>query len=225
MGLAVRIIPILLKRGDLLVKGEKFDSTRVVGHVLQAAKIHQARGVDELCIFDVACDEPDYAAIEELTASCWMPLSVGGGVRTIEHMRGLFNAGADKVVVKATIGNVSLVRTAADRFGCQAIVVSLETEETMAPVFEEAGAGEILLQSRARDGTMGGYDLDLIRSVCDSVQIPVIAAGGCGTPQHALEAIRAGASAVGIGAMLQFSDETPATVARYLAEHGCEVRN
>lgn len=241
--LAHRIIPTLLKRGDSLVKGVAFDSWRVVGHVEQAARIHQARGVDELCILDITATrekrDPDLEAIERLTAGCFMPITVGGGVRTLEHVRGLLNAGADKIVIR-TAGN-GLIREAANIVGCQAIVAAidvttldhnpmecspklLDVVTDAALRAQDAGAGEILLTRCEREGRMAGYDLPLINRIAQAVDVPVIAHGGCGTYHHMLEAIKAGASAVAAGSMFQFTDQTPRGAAQYLHQHGIEVR-
>lgn len=248
MGLAVRIIPTLLKRGSHLVKGKRFSADRVVGHVQQAARIHQARGVDELIILDVDArlngHGPDFGAVEELTRDCFMPLTVGGGVRHLDDMNDLLRAGADKIAICTEALDTGYLRIerASKILGCQAIVASVDhvgnaatyicngmtrtvyTAQELAIRYADEGAGEILLTSVAREGTMEGYDLETIAQVAHSLHIPVIAHGGCGTPRHALEAIQAGASAVAIGSMFLFSDETPASVARYLAEHNVEVR-
>lgn len=230
--LATRIIPTLLKRGDQLVKGQRFNAWRSVGHVEQAARIHQARGVDELCILDIAATPegrgPDVAAIERLTDGCFMPLSVGGGVRTLEHVRALLRAGADKVVIRS--GGYALVEEVSAAVGRQAVVAALDANSLsydwarVARNWEAAGAGEIMLTRMEREGTLQGYDVDLIREVSAAVGIPVIAHGGCGTYQHMVEAVKAGASAVAAGAMFQFTDATPIGAARYLAKHGIEAR-
>lgn len=237
MGLAVRIIPTLLCRGNKLVKGRKFSADRIVGHVQQAARVHQARGVDELCILDVGATpegrRPDFAAIEALTAGCFMPLTVGGGVRSLDDVDGLLRAGADRVVIKTAYqANFDFLDACAYRFGSQAIVVALDVRDEgrtplvvdMAKDMERRGAGEILLTAMDREGTMEGYDLELIRAVSEAVDIPVIAHGGCSGPADMLAAIKAGASAVAAGALFQFTDHTPRSCARHLHEQGLEVR-
>lgn len=244
MGLAVRIIPTLLAKGTKLVKGRRFSADRVVGHVQQAALVHQARGVDELCILDVGATPagrgPNFAAIEALTAECFMPLTVGGGVRGVEDARRLFRAGADKVAVRRLWeGSPTSLQRMAEAFGSQAIVAALDvagntggpmhhwmhmTAPAAAQLAEDMGAGEILLTSVDREGTMEGYDLELIRAVSDAVDIPVIAHGGCSGPEDMLAAIQAGASAVAAGALFQFTDHTPKSCALWLADHGVEVR-
>ena len=234
MGLAVRIIPTLLKRGQHLVKGKRFSADRVVGHVEQAARIHQARGVDELIILDVDATKngkgPDFAAIESLTAKCFMPLTVGGGVRSIADVEDLLRAGADKVAIKtAYLKSPKFVMDCAVRFGSQAIVAAVDWGSCIGlsvrcSILAALGAGEILLTSIDREGTMEGYDIDIISEVARAVSIPVIAHGGCSGPEDMLKAIQAGASAVAAGALFQFTDHTPQSCARWLAEHGVEVR-
>lgn len=250
MGLAVRIIPTLLNRHGKLVKGRQFKADRVVGATLQAARIHQSRGVDELCILDIAATpegrSPDFEMIEQLTAGCFMPISVGGGVKSVGDVQRLLRAGADKVVIGTWAWMSDVVRRAADMVGSQAVVVSVDVRggvkgkicvrsgasemgagpsvRQCAMNIESCGAGEILLTSIDREGTMQGYDLDLISTVARSVSIPVIAHGGCGTYEHMLQAIKAGASAVAAGAMFQFTDQTPKGAAQYLAAQGIEVR-
>lgn len=241
--LAIRIIPSLLVRGNSLVKGHGFDASRVVGHPLQAARIHQARGVDELLYLDIAATPenrgPDFSRIEKLTEGCLMPLTVGGGVRSCQDIDSLLRAGADKVLICTEA--ISLIQEASGRFGSQCIVVGIDVhggkvalrcghESTrIAPVswarkLAKAGAGEILLQSVERDGAMKGYDLKTIKRVAEAVNIPIIASCGAGSYAHMAEAVKAGASAVAAGALFQFTDATPAGAAAYLAERGVPVR-
>lgn len=241
--LAHRVIPTLLCRGRQLIKGERFASWRSVGVAAQAVRIHQARGVDELMLLDIAATAegrgPDLALVRELSEACFMPLSVGGGVRSVEDARALLEAGADKVVVGT--GGPMVIEEIASRVGSQAVVASVDvrdgnawvrsgTYKTMhgavgfASACFQHGAGEILVTSIDREGTLQGYDIELVRAVSDAVGCPVIAHGGAGTYQHMLEAIRAGASAVAAGAMFQFTDATPAGAARYLQDNGVEAR-
>lgn len=244
--LAVRIIPSLLCRGRQLIKGEKFNSWRTVGVAAQAVKIHQARGVDELMLLDIGATPegrtPVLSLVEELATECFMPLSVGGGVKTIEDIRNLLNVGADKVVIgTAAFDDMDFIREAADRFGSQAITVAIDyrgnqvyTEcgtwntqqkvSSIARLMEELGAGEILLTDIDREGTMSGYDLDTISLVANSLEIPVIANGGCGSYEDMYQAICHGAHAVSAGAFFQFEDSTPLGAARYLSQKGLETR-
>ena len=249
MGLAKRIIPTLLVRGRQLVKGSQFNSWRSVGLAAQAVRIHQARGVDEIVICDISATAegrgPDLSLIEELSDVLYCPLSVGGGVRTVDDVRALLRAGADKVVI-GTMGFSAIpnvVKEVSDAVGSQAVVVSIDVRAgevythggrhraghgigavEYAQILKRDGAGEILLTSIEREGTMKGYDLDLIRDVSSAVSIPVIANGGCGSYEDMRLAIEAGASAVAAGAMFLFSDLTPKGAAEYLLQHNIEVR-
>ena len=246
MPLATRIIPILLKRGDALVKGTHFNSSRIVGHALQAAKIHQARGVDELVIIDVGATldgrGPDCKAVEKLTKDCFVPLTIGGGVRSVQDVRDLMNAGADKILLEtAWMMNPDLLWELSGKFGSQAIVVSLSVKQWLttshcgtvphtrhvldvAHDAVMAGAGELLLQDIERDGLLRGYNTELIDVVSRSVSVPVIASCGCGSYQDMRDAISAGASAVAAGSMFLFNDLTPLGAAQYLSGQGVEVR-
>lgn len=224
------MIPVLLHRGTRLVKGKRFDSSRVVGHVLQAVRTHQARGVDELIVLDAAATPegrgPDFKLIEQITRDCFSPITIGGGVRSVQDVRDLLNAGADKVCIKS---RTELVYLAASVVGSQAVVACVDYMASRCALWqaqdlESRGAGEILLQSIDRDGMMTGYDLDLIRIVSTAVSIPVIAAGGCSGYEDMRLAIDAGASAVAAGALFQFTDATPRGAAKYLQEHGIEAR-
>jgi cyclase len=236
--LATRVIPTLLCRGRQLVKGKQFNSWRSVGLAAQAVRIHQQRGVDELILLDIAATPegrgPDLDLIRELSDILFCPLTVGGGVRSIDDVHALMEAGADKVAIKtAAYKDPSLVRKIADRFGSQAIVVAIDHDYQGDPYqspwqeaqwFERQGAGELLLTSVEREGTMHGYDLEEINAVTVNVGIPVIAHGGCSGYEDMHNAIQAGASAVAAGALFQFTDCTPRGAAEYLKSRGVEVR-
>lgn len=244
--LAHRIIPTILSRNLSLVKGQGFASDRVCGHALQSSRIHSSRGVDELILLDVAATpenrEPDYAMVEALSDKCFIPLAVGGGIRNMEHIKSLLNAGADKVIIgTAAIENQEFIRRATDHYGSQAITIAVDVKHgrvfsrcgnvptTLDPVewsktCESLGAGEIMLTAIERDGTMTGYDIPLIKRVSQSVSVPVVASGGAGTYEHLYRAIHAGASAVAAGAMWLFTDQTPAGAARYLMGNKIEAR-
>jgi len=243
MGLAVRVIPVVLCRGRQLVKGQRFESWRSIGLAAQAVRIHQARGVDELVLLDINATQekrgPDLDLVKELSEICFMPLAVGGGVRDLYDAKDLFRAGADKVVI-GTCGKQA-IEDIAGKMGNQAVVASIDvrdgyvyvrsgTVNTKQPILdwarvcEEAGAGEILLTSIEREGTGVGYDLDTIKAVSAVVTIPVIAHGGCGEYVHMRQAIAAGASAVAAGSFFQFTDATPRGAVEYLAKHNVEVR-
>lgn len=242
MGLAVRIIPTLLAKGDKLVKGSQFNPWRTVGVVEQAAKICGLRGVDEIILLDVEATAkgqgPDLERVTRISANFFTPLTVGGGIRNKEDALALMRAGADKV----SIGTAHhVVREVAEAVGRQAVVVAIDVKHRLArlqggtvPVFtsliehaqhmEKMGAGEILLTSIEREGTQQGYDINLIRAVAKSVSIPVIAHGGCSGPEDMLRAIEAGASAVAAGALFQFTNTTPLDCAEWLAQRGVETR-
>lgn len=229
-----------------MVKGKRFDSWRSVGVAAQAVRVHQARGVDEVCLLDIGATPegrgPDLGLIEELSEVLFAPLAVGGGVRTVEHVRALLKAGADKVVIgTAAVEDPHFLRNVADVVGSQAIVAALDVRGdyeygrcgtwpgvggviSVATMYRQMGAGEILLTSIDREGTMDGYDLDLIERVATAVDIPVIAHGGCSGYEDMANAIRAGASAVAAGALFQFTDATPRAAAAYLHKHGIEAR-
>jgi cyclase len=245
MPLATRIIPTLLMRGHTLVKGRQFNSWRVVGHVMQAARIHAARQVDELILLDIGATPegrgPDLELVGKLAGECFTPLTVGGGIKSVEDVRRLLLAGADKVAICTALFHTHILEEAAGRFGCQALVAAIDVKdlhvrsdcgqkpwamrpEAFARMLAETGAGEILLTSIDREGTMEGYDLELIKRVSHAVDIPVVAHGGAGTYQHMLEAVQHGASAVAAGAMFQFTEQTPEGAAQYLAAHGVTTR-
>jgi len=245
--LAKRVIPTMLVRGRTLVKGERFNSWRSIGHALQAAKVHAARGVDELCILDISATaegrSPDLDLVRELSEGCFIPITVGGGVRTLHDIDALLRAGADKVAICTGYWEeAGLIKQAAERFGRQAITACIEatedggtskrsgTSRSIVPpsiaaiALDRSGAGEILLSSVHRDGTLQGYDLDLIREVSEAVSIPVIASGGCGSYDHMLAAFKAGADACAAGAMFAFTDATPRGAAQFLKRNNIEVR-
>ncbi len=246
MMFAHRIIPTLLCRGRQLVKGERFDSWRSVGVAAQAVRIHQMRGVDELLLLDIGATPEgrtlDYGLVEELAATCFMPLTVGGGISAVADVDRALRSGADKVCVgTAALLAPSLIGEIANRFGRQVLTVSIDArgglvshhcgkaQIPMTPVgwaveCEWLGAGEILLNNVERDGTLQGYDLALIAEVSEAVDIPVVAAGGCKDYEDIANAIRAGASAVAAGALFQFTDATPQGAARYLVDNGIGAR-
>lgn len=250
--LKVRIIPTLLWKDFGLVKGVGFDSWRRVGTVLPAIKVYNTREVDELILVDITATgearEPDYESVAEFSAECFVPLTVGGAIQNLDHITRLLHAGADKVCINtAAFEHPALITEAANRFGAQCIVASVDarrrpdgrhecftrsgTKATgKAPAdwareVEALGAGELLLTSIERDGTMRGYDLDLIRQVAPRVQIPVIASGGAGNYEHMAAAIQTGkASAVAAASVFHFTQHTPLEAKHHLAKLGIPVR-
>jgi cyclase len=236
-----------------LVKGIGFDSWRRVGTVLPAIKVYNTREVDELILVDITATnedrEPDYESVEEFCAECFVPLTVGGGIHNLDHITKLLHAGADKVSINtAAYETPALLNEAANRFGAQCVVASIDalrlpdgrhecysrsgTRPTgrvptdLAREAEARGAGEILLTSIGRDGTMEGYDLELIQQVTAAVRIPVIASGGAGNYAHMAAAVQTGrASAVAVASIFHFTHQTPLEAKRHLAAQGVSVRN
>lgn len=250
--LKTRVIPTLLWKNIGLVKGIGFDSWRIVGTVLPAIKVYNTRQVDELIIVDVLATKEnsqiDLLALEAFSAECFVPLTVGGGIKNIEDVRNILYAGADKVCVNSTLFETpELVTEIATKFGSQCIVASIDakmvngkyecfshsgTKSTgkevveWAKYLESLGAGEILITSIEKDGTMDGYDLELIQKVTDAVKIPVIASGGAGCYDDMYKAINdAKASAVAAASIFHFTQQTPFEAKKYLASKNIPVRN
>jgi cyclase len=248
----VRLIPTLLFKDFGLVKGVSFDSWRRVGSAMQAVKVYNLREVDELIFLDITATldgrPPDLEAVDELADECFMPLTVGGGVRSLEHVRGLLSVGADKVALNtAAVENPDLIRQIAGQFGSQCVVASIDCKQqanggyevwthagtrptglepvALAKKLEVLGAGEILLTSIDRDGTMSGYDLALTRQVSQAVSIPLIASGGAGNYEHLAAVLREGqASDVAAASIFHFTQQTPLEAKRYLADAGFPMR-
>lgn len=250
--LKTRIIPTLLYKDFGLVKDKGFLSKRRVGDVLQTVRVYGLREVDELVLLDIAATlsgcGPDFALIDDVADECFMPLTVGGGVKCLDDIRNLLMVGADKVAINsAAIDDLDLISKAADAFGSQCVVVSIDvwqhedgrrevyshsgTKPTghspvdWARLLEQRGAGEILLTSINRDGMMTGYDIELIRDVSDAVSIPLIASGGAGSYDDLVQAVLGGgASAVAAASMFHFTEQTPLLAKRYMADAGIPVR-
>jgi cyclase len=250
--LKVRIIPTLLWKSFGLVKGESFDSWRQVGSVMPSIKVYNSREVDELILLDILTTEedrePDYDSISDFSDECFVPLTYGGGVKSIEIIRKLLLSGADKVAINSYSYQMpELIREASERYGSQCIVASIDVKKNdqgdyecyshsgqkptgqdpvvWASKIEKLGAGEILLTSIDRDGTMLGYDIELVEQVSSAVRIPVIASGGAGEYEHMLDAIRTGgASAVAAASIFHFTEQTPAEARDFLAENSIPVR-
>lgn len=250
--LKVRVIPTLLCKQFGLVKGVGFDSWRRVGPVLPAIKVYNQREVDELVLVDIVAhqsdEDPDFESIDEFGQDCFVPLTVGGGITRIEQVQRLLRAGADKVAINtAAYTRPDLVNEIARRHGAQCVVASIDVRatgggfacfshagrqatgrEVVAWVreLEDRGAGEILITSIERDGTMQGYDLSLIETVVRAVKVPVIASGGAGNYQHMIDAVKqAGASAVAAASIFHFTEQTPAEAKAAMANAGILVRD
>lgn len=249
--LKVRVIPTLLWKDFGLVKGVRFDSWRGVGAVLPAIKVYNARDVDELILADITATaqgrSPDHESVGEFADECFVPLTVAGGIRTLAHIVSLLHAGADKVAMNtALFHHPDLVDEAARRFGSQCVVASVDVRRTgngltcvsdsgtrdtgrdpvaWARELVDRGAGEILLTSVDRDGTMTGYDLELVARVATAVPVPVIASGGAGCYQHLIDAVlQAGASAVAAASIFHFTEQTPAGAKAAMLAAGIPVR-
>lgn len=245
MGLAHRVIPTILCRGRVQVKGERFNGWREVGHVEQAMQVHAGREVDEVVLLDIAASAegrgPDVELVKAISGVLYSPLAVGGGIRTLEHAQALLRAGADKLVMGEAANNLYDMKRISDAVGRQAVVAAIDvgadgwsrtrngtypwTDAVSAAALAETfGAGEILLTSIPREGTMAGYDIELIRRVRQAVNVPLVAHGGCAGYHDMLLAIQAGANAVAAGALFQFTEATPREAAIYLARNGIETR-
>ncbi len=249
--LKTRIIPCLDVKDGRVVKGVNFVALRDAGDPVAQAMAYDAAGADELTFLDITASHDDRAIMLDVVArtaeACFMPLTVGGGVRAPEDFRALLLAGADKVSINsAAVKDPTLISRAAERFGSQCVVVAIDarangpgawqvfTHGGRTPTALEAvawarqaenlGAGEILLTSMDRDGTRAGYDLDLLRAVTRAVRIPVIASGGVGSVAHLVEGARAGATGLLAASIFHFGEISIATAKAALAQAGVPVR-
>jgi len=252
----VRLIPCLDVKDGRVVKGVNFVNLRDAGDPVEAAKAYDAAGADELCFLDIAASHEERAILLDVVTrtaeACFMPLTVGGGVRTAEDVRTLLASGADKVSINtAAVQRRALVKEAAEKFGDQCIVVAIDAkkvsksgEKPRWEIFTHGGrnptgldavayarevvalgAGEILLTSMDRDGTKSGYDIALTRAVADAVSVPVIASGGAGKLEHLVEGIRdGGATAVLAASIFHFGEFTIAQAKQHMAKAGLPVR-
>ena len=250
MGLAKRVIPCLDVTAGRVVKGVNFVKLRDAGDPVEIAARYDAEGADELAFLDITASSDDRDIIHVIgavAAKVFIPLTVGGGVRKVEDVRRLLNAGADKVSINtAAVQNPDLVREASGIVGNQCIVVAIDAKKKgdgwevfthggriatgldvvdWARRMTEAGAGEILLTSMDRDGTRDGFDLALTRAVSDAVSVPVIASGGVGTREHLAEGVLEGhAAAVLAASVFHFGDFTVRESKQYMQTRGIEVR-
>jgi cyclase len=252
MSLKIRVIPCLDVKDGRVVKGVKFVDLVDAGDPVEAAKAYDAAGADELCFLDITASHEERAILLDVVArtaeNCFMPVTVGGGVRTVDDVRNLMLAGADKVSINsAAVADRSIVGRAADKFGAQAIVVAVDAKQTAPGTWEifthggrrptgldvvayarevaALGAGEILLTSMDRDGTKDGYDLALTRAVADAVTIPVVASGGVGEARHFVEGVTQGhASAVLAASVFHFGTLSVQDVKNHMASAGVAVR-
>jgi cyclase len=256
MGLAKRIIPCLDVENGRVVKGVNFVDIRDAGDPVEIAIRYNEQGADEITFLDITASHEDrdttVHTVEKIAEEVFIPLTVGGGIRTVPDIRTMLNAGADKVSINtAAIHKPELVREAAERFGSQCIVVAIDAKRVAdidgLPRWEifthggrrptgidavawavrmaELGAGEILLTSMDRDGTKNGFELGVTRAITDAVEIPVIASGGVGNLDHLVEGITVGgADAVLAASIFHFGEYTVPQAKAYMAERGIEVR-
>jgi cyclase len=255
MGLAKRIIPCLDVRDGRVVKGVQFVDIRDAGNPVEVAARYDEQGADEITFLDITASSDNRDTIlhvvEEVASTVFIPLTVGGGIRVLDDVRRLLNAGADKVGINtAAVFNPEFVKEASDHFGSQAIVVSIDAKQVetgdnprweifthggrkgtgldalqWAKKMADYGAGEILLTSMDRDGTRDGFDLALTRAVCDSVDVPVIASGGVGNLDHLVDGVSKGhADAVLAASIFHFGDYTVQQAKQKMRDAGIEVR-
>ena len=253
MTVRVRVIPCLDVAGGRVVKGVQFVDLADAGDPVEQAKVYDAAGADELCFLDITASHEERGTLLDVVARtaavCFMPLTVGGGVRTVEDARALLLAGADKVAINsAAVARPELAADLADRFGAQCVVGAVDAKavgrgrweifthggrrETGIDAVEHAvrlaelGAGELLVTSMDNDGTKGGYDLALTRAIADAVSVPVIASGGVGTLEDMVAGVIEGhASAVLAASIFHFGEHTVAEAHAALAAAGLPVRS
>jgi cyclase len=250
VSLRVRVIPCLDVKDGRVVKGVRFVSLRDAGDPVEQARAYDAAGADELMFLDITASHENRGIIFDVVARtaevCFMPLSVGGGIRNVETARRLLLAGADKISINtAAVENPDLVSACADAFGSQAVVVAIDAKRSgerwnvftyggrtdtgldavdYARRMQAKGAGEILLTSMDRDGAKIGYDLELVRAVSSAVGVPVIASGGAGSAQHLVDGVKAGADAVLAASIFHFGEVGIGEAKAAMAAAGVPVR-
>lgn len=246
-----RIIPCLDVKNGRVVKGVNFENLVDAGDPVAQAKFYYEQGADELCFLDIAASEENRGVIldvvKKVAQVCFIPFTVGGGIREINDFSNLLKCGADKVSVNSSaIKNPNLISEAANKFGAQCVVVAIDAKKNQSGIYEifthggkvptgidaiswakkaeSLGAGEILLTSMDKDGTKSGYDLELIQKITSQVSIPVIASGGVGNLQHLRDGIQAGASAVLAASIFHFKEYSIKEAKEFLDKEGVAVR-
>jgi len=244
-----RIIPCVLLKDWQLVKSIGFDSFRTIGHPTSTARIYNARNVDELIVLDIDAsvdgEEINYEIITDIADECFMPLTIGGGIKSIDDIYAVLNAGADKVALNSIIlEDITFIKKASSIFGVQCIVCSIDVKKidgeykvfnknrgildldpvALALSYQEYGAGEILLTSVDKEGSTTGYDIGLISLFKNRLEIPIILNGGMGKPEDAVSAIQNGADAIAAAYIFHFSQYTPNDIKQKLKENHLSVR-
>jgi len=244
-----RVIPCVLLKDWQLVKSINFQSFRTIGHPTSTARIYNARNVDELIVLDIDAslnnEEINVEIIEDIANECFMPLTIGGGINSIEDIYTVLNAGADKISINSkALEDLSFIKKASSIFGSQCIVCSIDVKKidnnykvfnkkrgildidplVLAKEYQEYGAGEILLTSVDSEGSSEGYDIELIKLFKDQLKIPLILNGGMGKPQDAVEAIENGADAIAAAYIFHFSRFTPNDIKETLKNNHIHVR-
>ncbi|HLD76711.1 MAG TPA: imidazole glycerol phosphate synthase subunit HisF [Rickettsiales bacterium] len=249
--LKTRIIPCLDIKNGRVVKGINFENLIDAGDPILQAKFYYEQGADELCLLDITATNENrdiiFDVISQVAKVCFIPLTVGGGIRTIEDFSKLMLCGADKISVNsAAIKNPQLITQAANKFGAQAVIVAIDAKKNLQGNYEiftnggrqasgidaikwaiqaqELGAGEILLTSMDKDGTKSGYDLELLEKITSQLSIPIIASGGVGNLEHLYEGIKHGASAVLASSIFHFREYSIKQAKDFLKEKGVLVR-
>ena len=245
-----RIIPCLDVKNGRVVKGINFVDLKDAGDPVEQAKIYSDGGADEICFLDITASnenrETIYEVVERTSKKCFVPLTVGGGVRSVEDINKLLNCGADKVSINtAAVQNPEVIIEGSKKFGSQCIVVAIDAKKNddkwevfthggrnntkmnaidFAKKIEDSGAGELLVTSMDRDGTQVGYDIDLISKISSKVNIPVIASGGVGNLDHLVDGIKSGASAVLAASIFHYGKHSVKDAKEYLDSKGIPVR-
>jgi cyclase len=238
-----RVIPVLLLFNNGIVKTIKYKNPTYIGDPINSVRIFNEKEVDEIILLDINATPngrgPNFSLIEEIASEAFMPLGYGGGVQTIQQIERLFKIGIEKVIMNTGIHNSRLLREASDIFGSQSIVASIDVKKDLFGVYriysncgkkketedliscisrvQEEGAGEIILNSIDRDGTMSGYDLNLISSISNKLIVPLVALGGAGCLEHLQNALKAGASSVAAGSMFVFHGPHKAVLISYIS--------
>ena len=245
-----RIIPCLDVKNGRVVKGINFVDLKDAGDPVEQAKIYSDGGADEICFLDITASNENrdtiYDVVKETSKKCFVPLTVGGGVRSVDDINKLLNCGADKVSINtAAVQNPSVVEESSKKFGSQCIVVAIDAKKKgdtweifthggrketginaieFALQMEKSGAGELLVTSMDKDGTQSGYDIELMKTISESVNIPVIASGGVGTLDHLVDGIKSGASAVLAASIFHYGTYSVNEAKQYLASKDIPVR-